>query len=471
MLCTTPKTEQSEFAKATPVKRTIQLLGIEGHPLFMNIFQGVTTVTFYEGDLTTVLGTLQGRIKEIVIANPWLAGTLTQSPDVHGNTICLTYPETVDQAVFDKVFKVRTDLKGKLDSAATFNEIMSAVNGATPYAHIPVGAELLNTDAPIALFTVFEMEHGFALVVSISHCLADGHTYYTIMDMIHDQNPVKSMTVDRKLDFEEKAVAAFGERARNWFMEKPLTMNWIAGCMCSLKGRAECFTFYVNPGRIKAAKRNFKPTSDKVKFISTNDIVTHHFANAFKGRVCMMAVNARNRVPGVGSNDAGNYESCINYSPESCATPGLIRQSILGPHEFKPVGGRALPGTWETLRARVGIITNWTSSFGGDLNFDSRCRQTLHVPFTNVDAGIPCSIGIIFNPVPGRTAVMYFAKPKVFGLKDLLAAGTPLGESVEVPDFSTPTEMFAGKAPRLDSLSAEGEEETVRVRRRMSVDL
>lgn len=459
MLCSEPRMETRNTLagsySASPTTRTIPLLEIEGHSLFMNIFQGVTTVTFYDGDLYTVLGTLGDRIAEIVRANPWLAGRLTKNAGVHDNVVCLEYPEKVDHAVLDKVFQVRTDLKGKLDGAASFNEIMSTVNGAEPACHLPVGAELLNTERTVGLFTVFEMEKGFALVVSISHCLADGHTYYTIMDMIHDKNPVVAMNVDRKMDFESKAYEAFGERQRKFFMEKPLVMNYIAGCVCSLKGRAECFTFYVNKERIDNAKRNMKPPSEDVKFISTNDILTHHFANAFKGRLCMMAMNCRNRVPGIESNDAGNYETCMSYDPASYASPGHIRQSILGPKVFKPTSGRAIPGAFETLRARVGIITNWTSSFGGDLNFDSRCRQTLHVPFTNVDAGIPCSIAVIFNPVPGRTAVMYFAKPKVFGLKDILAAGTPLGASVEVPDFGM---------SKFDAVESECEEESTRVR-------
>ena len=44
-----------------------------------------------------------------------------------------------------------------------------------------------------------------------------------------------------------------------------------------------------------------------VAFVSTNDILTSSFAKSIRARICMMAINFRNRIQSLVDGDAGNY--------------------------------------------------------------------------------------------------------------------------------------------------------------------
>jgi hypothetical protein len=77
----------------------------------------------------------------------------------------------------------------------------------------------------------------------------------------------------------------------------------------------------------------------------------------------------------------------------------------------------------------LGQVSNW-SSFAGDLAFEG-CEQRLHLPVYDIGM-MPFDCAIIFKPLPGKLAVMYFAK--TVG-REALLSGCELGESVSTSMF------------------------------------
>jgi len=304
--------------------------------------------------------------------------------------------------------------------------------GSEPYCHVPLGTKILNTDTPVAMFSAFEMARGFVLVFSLSHVVADGHTYYTILDMVHDKNKVFSMNVDRSERYQEAMDKLYGAKVTRWQESKKLTANM---AWSSLKpfSKKSWFNSYVDKSKVKSRKTAVKKT-DKVKFVSTNDILTSHVAINSKCEIFQMAMNMRERIPEFDRNDAGNYMSSMYLNATVYAEPGNIRDSLI---DMQPsAAGEWLPGTWKTLRANIGLVTNWTSSFGGDLTFDGRAKHLLHMPVANFKKypSWPMSCFIIYTPRPGETAVLHFLKDTAATREDFLTGEeSVMGSPVEIP--------------------------------------
>lgn len=230
------------------------------------------------------------------------------------------------------------------------------------------------------------------------------------------------LQVQRNHEASHKVVDAVGRREYEFPLSAPILFNILKGMFFSRK--AECFAFYVDPDKVKKAKAEVTSNSTKdIDYVSTNDILTSSFAKTIRARLCMMAINFRNRIKGLVDTDAGNYEGFLLYDEETYGRPGSIRKTLKTGSPFRTTV-KPLPGFWESFSCRLGQITNW-STFWDELVIEG-CEQQLHLPI--YDTGMmPFDAAIVFRPMPGKLAVMYFAK--TVGREGLLS-GCELGEAV-----------------------------------------
>jgi len=69
-------------------------------------------------------------------------------------------------------------------------------------------------------------DNTFALILSISHILADGFTYYTIYKMLSDDQPVQILNVEREHEFENRRIKIMGGLDDyNWLLSFPATLG------------------------------------------------------------------------------------------------------------------------------------------------------------------------------------------------------------------------------------------------------
>mmetsp|Transcript_38762 Transcript_38762/g.53850 ORF Transcript_38762/g.53850 Transcript_38762/m.53850 type:complete len:195 (-) Transcript_38762:23-607(-) len=157
---------------------------------------------------------------------------------------------------------------------------------------------------------------------------------------------------------------------------------------------------YVNLDWVQENKSAHVP-SDAIPFVSTNDIVTSGLLQCMKMDFAVMAINLRNRIDGVTSDLAGNYENCIIYSAKDCSTPANIRKSLSSPQNWS--GDDKTPKFIQSLRCRIPLVTNWATFYKDVLVPES--VQMLHFPLTEPGRPGYGSV-IIFKPNANTLATL-----------------------------------------------------------------
>merc|ERR1719285_1481481 len=112
------------------------------------------------------------------------------------------------------------------------------------------------------------------------------------------------MNVDRCERYGEAMGEMFGE-AIKWKESKKVVINMVLSSLNPF-AKTSFFNYLVDKSKVKSRKAAVKKT-DKVKFVSTNDILTSHVASKAKCDLVQMAMNMRGRIPEFDKNDAGNY--------------------------------------------------------------------------------------------------------------------------------------------------------------------
>ena len=77
-------------------------------------------------------------------------------------------------------------------------------------------------------------------------------------------------------------------------------------------------------------------------------------------------------------------------------------------------GAMPLPGTFELMSCRLGMVTSWVfPCYKGDLSFGG-CVHELQLPVMQDSASCPFSVAVIFRADKDRLAVLYVSKT-IFG--------------------------------------------------------
>merc|ERR1712080_450443 len=129
-------------------------------------------------------------------------------------------------------------------------------------------------------------------------------------------------------------------------------------------------------------------------------------ANLVGARLFGEAISFRGKVDGLNDADAGNYESLLWFDPEVYSSPAKVRKVMLAGAPYKG-RGLPLPGAWETLQSKFGVMTNW-AGFTGSLVI-AGCDAHLHLPLVPLRL-VPFENACVFSPSKGKLAVMYFTK-------------------------------------------------------------
>lgn len=338
--------------------KTIRLLEDErGGMMFA---PSTNSITFFSGSLAEE--SLRLRIGEIIQSNPWLEARLVKS-DVFDEVVA-QYPTELTN-VRNTCFQSK--YKSDLSKSMPYHQLVAEVSEAL----VPIGVTCTGKDIPlwrVTLYTINDCE--YAIVVSLSHVLGDGHTFYALYSMLSKDQPITALTCERFSSFGECLVECVGQPLQDWIYS-----SWFsAGINNTLQRESPSVCGYtVNKHEIQRLK-------DQVRkgFVSTNDIIVSWFCRLCQSAYGLMVVNFRQRIEGLTDAHTGNYHKILVYAPEQYSSPEGVRQTL--PSFNK--GGR-LPSQEETLEFNLAMITNW-SAFYRDITVGeaegssgSECRRDI----------------------------------------------------------------------------------------------
>ncbi|CAE7529926.1 unnamed protein product [Symbiodinium sp. CCMP2456] len=278
-------------------------------------------------------------------------------------------------------------------------------------AEVPSGVECLrNSSHPLLKVTICSSSSDhFALLVSLSHIIADGYTYYRIFHMLTRKlTPVLSLRPERKLAFHQERLRALGRPEYEFIFSPAYVLNSLTSKY--LWGRPQCRAYVINMEKVKQLQVQAAKTVPAVP-LSTNDIVTSSVARLFGARACSMAVNFRGRLANLSEDDAGNYQGLLWFGPDDISGPSLVRAALEQGRQhgvYRRCGDPdgQLPGFWEMLCSRLAVITSWVFK---DEPMLEGCTMGLHLPHFDLDE-VNSDMAVIFRPRPGQQAVMLFTK-------------------------------------------------------------
>ena len=373
---------------------------------FGNMLPAISTITFYNGKAP--IDFLRERVASVVQANPWLISQ--QENGIRGK------PEL-------KVTNVMDHAK------ACCNEVMiSALHaGMHPSKLVPLLSPFLvkqgkwniyRGELPFRVTIVRTDSTTFALVVSMSHMLGDGHTFYQVSGMLSCDRTVHALDPHRHPDCDKACLRQYlgAKKYEGQMSISSLLGNFVLPRLNPCARPPVLDVHLINVGWVALQKKEhaIDHADSLVPFVSTNDVLTSWLSRLLRrsGGITM-AINLRSRLRNLGLKDthAGNYEAGCHLFTDESATPALVRKCVMNGMR----GGREkYPSIGVRLRGSHTLVTNWASLHQGiDL---PDCKTGMHMPLLHwqqkVSVPTLSATFIIFQASKDQLGIYTIAPPK-----------------------------------------------------------
>jgi len=371
----------------------VDLLPAESMPQFL-MMPAPATLTFYKGSVAEAKAALKVQVTKLVEANPWLAGRQQK----HGeNKVKLWVPKVPSAA------DILGD--GENDKVLPGDSWMDMNGPLNPLFSAKRGIECLNKNEPLFRVVVIKLTadpsvEQFAVMVSMSHLLGDGHTYYSLYGSLNTGTEPVVLNVNRQFGSDRKGVEAVGINKVRWMMGKPQFYGGLLNVI--FRGIPTYSAYELNMNWVEEQKKAMKATAS-AGFVSSNDVLTSWFLQSGNYDAGTMVMNLRNRVEGLDDTHAGNYQILIHYWPEECSTASGVRKALLNPPHYK-AGREDAPSTWNSLQGNWALVSSWVS-FYKEVRLPG-AEQVLHTPTAPPKLPVLCrECAFIFKPTPTTYAV------------------------------------------------------------------
>ena len=392
---------RKKWKPATADFDILPLLPEETNSLATN--KRIAVISFFdccESELAAAEAWITARVEQIAAANRWLAGRLVHAPGTGAKSIAV--PRSLSKQDLTRLLLKHPE--NFCPSRSMNLEQLSAQSTKIDLPYGPIAYD--NEDVLASRFVFARTSGGFCIFFAMSHIVGDGATFYHIFNQLSASAEVQSLEPRRNMDFGEKLKVKVGMDIQKVAMSLSLMVSFLKGIFFG--GTVRGVTGFVDVEGIARAKAEAKQRGN-VPFVSTNDILTSAFSNAFGADVCFMAINWRGRIDGLTHNLAGNYESVLLFDGANAGTPDRIRQTLRHPHFH--CRDEPMPPLSRALSARYGAITTWVS-FSKPINIPG-CAEQVHRPIYNVKtmrATVPFDCAIVFRAGAGRVGVFWMTK-------------------------------------------------------------
>jgi hypothetical protein len=248
----------------------------------------VTTITFFTGDSDAAKDWIKTRTLEIMRANPWLAGRLVSSDE--DSRLHLCHPKSITQQDLQDYVTVLDN--PSLSHTLKYRDIVDKYGDS----FIKRGMECFDLDEHLfkVLFIRISAKD-FAVVISFSHMLGDGHTYYKIYSMFSCKQSVTALTALRRHEFADCSDRLV--RIREAIKCKLFVLGALLFLVLPKPKSRRCFVAELNPEWIAAEKQKHCSQENSTPYVSTNDLLVSWFVRTADLDYCLMAFDARKRIP------------------------------------------------------------------------------------------------------------------------------------------------------------------------------
>mmetsp|Transcript_125566 Transcript_125566/g.246068 ORF Transcript_125566/g.246068 Transcript_125566/m.246068 type:complete len:469 (+) Transcript_125566:54-1460(+) len=382
----------------------------------MMMMPAITTITTYKAKRIPKTF-LKQKLAQLFRKNPWLCGRILKNAT---DGIHLGYPESINNPEqISKLLKEHMQVLMDFDMPEnlSYEEMLSRVE----HLQVKKGNECINK--PYALLfriTLLKIKgrDEIAVVLSMSHVLGDGHTYYKIMSMLDNTTKVTPLIVERSVNYNQEAMKLLGPTTSQW-LQSPFLLLGLISCAI-IRSSMNIIIVKVDNDWIARQKVAYKQTkeslADKEKeqqpeYVSTNDIISSWLYKESGCDFGLMSLNTRNRVPAFTEEMVGNYESSVLYPTRAdCDTPGAIRLSLQ--RGFRSASGTA-PGVLKTLNWNAALVTNWSTFYKqidiSDYSNKAPCRHIQHLPIAETgELAVWREGAVIFN-IDANTTGLFIA--------------------------------------------------------------
>lgn len=360
----------------------------------------ISKLCFFEGNNESVYDDIKNRTLKLLKANPWLSSKLIKEK----KEIKMEFDEASSPAdILDEILINDPDLC--IDTTLEYSTMLSAIEKHV----VGTGKELIKSGERVTKISLLSHKlnnsSGLVVLFSISHVVADGYTYYKLLNAFFDPSQISAMNYTRKFESVAKIEDFIGKANYKFILSKTMIINVVKNILFGKKN--QYFSRFIDERKVNAIKEAYtNDPKSKFPFISTNDIITSSFCNATNSRLALSAINLRNRIEGIGDQDAGNYEFVLLLDKEHYATPEAIREVVSSKDTFDANNGK-MPSVLEALRSNITVITN-ASSFIDDYHL-GELPQIMHLPIFKPD-NVYCDFAAIYKTEGNNRAVFYFGK-------------------------------------------------------------
>jgi len=336
-------------------------------------------------DSSQAVAQLRSQVSSVARANPWICGYIQRCQETSKHNIC--YSENVTDSDVDKIFHhaiVDDDMKwasmgGENFKNVKYHDDIQLLVDVTSKFIVKSGHNKDFEDVtkchllPLMRYTVITNTHNtkLAIVCSLSHYVADAHTFYRLLHMIHSVEGIVSLNPKRLTNSGPPTISKLFRISLvlvSTLYALILKYTW------GLKLYKQTMYAVVNKKYVKSKKEQYG-SSDEGVWVSSNDIICSDLANILDVGVANVVVNMRNRIPRCEPTLAGNYLNFMFMSRNSFETPEKVRQLLLrGLANWKP--------SFDMISAYYkGFLftTNW-SSFSKELSLEGY-SEAFHYPF------------------------------------------------------------------------------------------
>jgi hypothetical protein len=389
----------------------------------MTVGGSITTLTWMKGKREEAEKLVRLRVETICEKNPWLCGRLVKK----GKDLYCDYPESPTPEQVGRVMNATHRLGKKCKEPKNLSSTMDYYSACDTLSgtamEIRKGSDCIDKDEDlfsVCLVQDAQKEDVFAVVVSMSHVIGDGHTYYHILAMMSSNCEAKSMKFKRREGMETAVHTAMGKEEHEFMHSGSLICNVICSMLCGKKPLIEAYS--VDDVRIQ--KIMDANTVDGEAKMTRNDVLTSAWGVATGARVLLMPLNWRgkNRL-GYDNDEAGNYEGALAFGPEDYASPKLVRKSLMsGPPHYKRSVGKPLPKGLGAMRCSLSMCVSWVFDHFSELSIEG-CEQIVHMPHSDVNM-IPFELAVTFKSTADKISVVFFTrqlKPK--DIEEVLPVG------------------------------------------------
>jgi hypothetical protein len=387
------------------INTTHKLLDYE-KGLYLQDGRPITTLTWFRGDYRKAASILKERGALILEKNPWLGGRVLK---IDGK-LSLSYNNNNSNNynfVQDHFCLIEPD-----ESPLSRDIPIGSLGKAFKSLFLTNGPS-----KPLFRVTIVPCQNDssdtFAVVVAVSHVVADGYTFYRIHNMLCSSTDevIVSLLPERIETTVEQQRVALGKPEAGYGVSIGLMISMLRGLFVTMTvgPAAEGQFRMVDATKMSEVKKEAAKASG-IPFVSANDVVTSWFLQNCKCEYGFMILNLRNRIAGHTERHAGNYGNGIFYRRSDSASSGLVRQS-LSTLKRTITNDMPMPSFWQSATGSVGMVTNWATF--AKPNIIDGCQEDLHVPLYDVVDSIPVSMAIlvVFRSGPRGLALYTVGSP------------------------------------------------------------